>query len=152
MGVRLLVRSRDRSEGLARAIGSRSWLGSRRGSRGRQRSRRESATNKPDVAIFDISMPSLDGPEAARQIVKSVSQTNVLVLTMYDSDPLVQQMLEGDARGYILKSDAVRDLVTAVDALRRNKTFLTPKVAQLVLKGYLDKNKKETCRKMAVPV
>ena len=107
---------------------------------------------KPDVAILDISMPSLNGLEAARQIVKSVAQTKVLVLTMYDSDPLVQQMLEAGARGYILKSDAVRDLVTAVDALRRNKTFLTPKVAQLVLKGYLDKNKKETCRKMAVPV
>jgi len=97
---------------------------------------------KPDVAILDISMPSLNGLEAARQIVKSVAQTKVLVLTMYDSDPLVQQMLEAGARGYVLKSDAARDLVTAVDALRRNKTFFTRKVAQLVLEGYLDK--KET--------
>jgi len=99
---------------------------------------------KPDITILDISMPSLNGLEAARQIVKSVSQTKVLVLTMHDSDPLIQQVLEAGARGYLLKSDAGRDLVTAVDALRRNKTFFTPKVAQMVLEGYLDNNSKET--------
>jgi DNA-binding NarL/FixJ family response regulator len=98
---------------------------------------------KPDVAILDISMPLLNGLEAARQIVKDGSQTKVLVLTMHDSDPLIQQVLEAGARGYLLKSDAARDLVTAVDALRRNKTFFTPKVAQLVLEGYLDKNPTE---------
>lgn len=99
---------------------------------------------KPDIAILDISMPSLNGLEAARQIVKSISQTKVLVLTMHDSDPLIQQVLEAGARGYLLKSDAARDLVAAVDSLRRNKTFFTPKVAQLVLEGYLDKNPRES--------
>jgi DNA-binding NarL/FixJ family response regulator len=99
---------------------------------------------KPDVAILDISMPLLNGLEAARQIVKSIEQTKVLVLTVHDSDPLIQQVLEAGARGYMLKSDAGRDLVNAVDALRRNKTFFTPKVAQMVLEGYLDKNPQET--------
>jgi DNA-binding NarL/FixJ family response regulator len=99
---------------------------------------------KPDVAILDISMPLLNGLEAARQIVKSVEHTKVLVLTVHDSDPLIQEVLEAGARGYMLKSDAGRDLVIAVDALRRNKTFFTPKVAQMVLEGYLDKNPKET--------
>ena len=99
---------------------------------------------KPDVAILDISMPLLNGLEAARQIVKSVERTKVLVLTVHDSDPLIQEVLEAGARGYMLKSDAGRDLVVAVDALRRNKTFFTPKVAQMVLEGYLDKNPKET--------
>lgn len=98
---------------------------------------------KPDIAILDISMPLLNGLEAARLIVKSGSQTKVLVLTMHDSDPLIQQVLEAGARGYLLKSDAARDLVAAVDALRRNKTFFTPKVAQIVLEGYLDKNPRE---------
>ena len=105
----------------------------------------EKATQlRPDIAILDISMPSLNGLEAARQIVKNVSQTKVLVLTIHDSDPLIQQVLEAGARGYLLKSDAARDLVTAVDALRRNKTFFTPKVAQMVLDGYLDRNPKDT--------
>ena len=99
---------------------------------------------KPDVAILDISMPLLNGLEAARQIVKSLEHTKVLVLTVHDADPLIQQVLEAGARGYMLKSDAGRDLVIAVDALRRNKTFFTPKVAQMVLEGYLDKNPKET--------
>src|SRR5579872_604009 len=98
---------------------------------------------KPDVVVIDIAMPSLNGLEAVRQIIKAVPDTKVLVLTMYDSDPLIQQVLQAGARGYLLKSDAGRDLVSAIDALRRNKTFFTPKVSQMVLEGYLDKNPKE---------
>lgn len=104
----------------------------------------EKATKlKPDVVVIDIAMPSLNGLEAVRQIVKSVPNAKVLVLTMYDSDPLIQQVLQAGARGYLLKSDAGRDLVSAIDALRRNKTFFTPKVSQMVLEGYLDKSPKE---------
>jgi DNA-binding NarL/FixJ family response regulator len=104
----------------------------------------EKATKlKPDVVVIDIAMPSLNGLEAVRQIVKTVPNTKVLVLTMYDSDPLIQQVLQAGARGYLLKSDAGRDLVSAIDALRRNKTFFTPKVSQMVLEGYLDKSPKE---------
>src|SRR5579883_297825 len=104
----------------------------------------EKATKlKPDVVVIDIAMPSLNGLEAVRQIVKSVPNTKVLVLTMYDSDPLIQQVLQAGARGYLLKSDAGRDLVSAIDALRRNKTFFTPKVSQMVLEGYLGRPTKE---------
>jgi DNA-binding NarL/FixJ family response regulator len=104
----------------------------------------EKATKfKPDVVVIDIAMPSLNGLEAVRQIVKSVPNSKVLVLTMYDSDPLIQQVLQAGARGYLLKSDAGRDLVSAIEALRRNKTFFTPKVSQMVLEGYLDKSPKE---------
>lgn len=98
---------------------------------------------KPDAVVIDIAMPSLNGLEVVRQIVKATPNTKVLVLTMYDSDPLIQQVLRAGARGYLLKSDAGRDLVSAIEALRRNKTFFTPKVSQMVLEGYLDKNPKE---------
>ncbi len=98
---------------------------------------------QPDVTILDLSMPELNGLEAAREILKTV-QTKVLILTMYDSDPLIRQTLEAGARGYLLKSDAGRDLVSAVDALRRDKTFFTPKVAQMVLQGYLGRPAKES--------
>jgi DNA-binding NarL/FixJ family response regulator len=97
---------------------------------------------QPDVTILDLSMPELNGLEAAKEILKTV-QTKVLILTMYDSDPLIRQTLEAGARGYLLKSDAGRDLVSAIDALRRNKTFFTPKVAQMVLEGYLGRPSKE---------
>jgi DNA-binding NarL/FixJ family response regulator len=89
----------------------------------------------PDVSILDISMPSLDGLEAARQIVASGSPTKVLILTMHHSDPLIQQMLKAGVRGYVLKTDAASELVQAVEALHRNKTFFTSKVPQSFLDG-----------------
>ena len=85
---------------------------------------------KPDVSILDISMPSLNGLEAARQIVASGSSTKVLILTIHQSDPLIQQMVKAGVRGYVLKTDAASELVHAVEALQRNKTFFTSKVAQ----------------------
>lgn len=97
---------------------------------------------KPDVTVLDIGMPILNGLEAARQILKDVANTKILILTMHDSDSLIREVLNAGARGYVLKSDAGSDLVTAVDALRRNKTFFTPKVAQMVLDGYLNKDPK----------
>jgi DNA-binding NarL/FixJ family response regulator len=94
---------------------------------------------KPDVTVLDISMPALNGLEATRQILKQDSRAKVLILTMHESDPLIQEVLNAGARGYLLKSDAGKDLVTAVEAVRRNKTFFTAKVGQVVLDGYLDK-------------
>jgi DNA-binding NarL/FixJ family response regulator len=97
---------------------------------------------QPDVTVLDISMPSLNGLEATRQMLKQDSRAKVLILTMHESDPLVQEVLNAGARGYLLKSDAGKDLVTAVEAVRRNKTFFTAKVGQMVLDGYLDKKPK----------
>jgi DNA-binding NarL/FixJ family response regulator len=62
---------------------------------------------------------------------------------MHESDPLIREVLDVGARGYVLKTDASRDLVTAVHAVRSNKTFFTAKVAQMVLDGYLDKKPKD---------
>jgi DNA-binding NarL/FixJ family response regulator len=92
---------------------------------------------KPDVVILDIGMPSLNGLEATRQILKAMPQTKVLILTLHDSDQVVREVLNAGARGFLLKSDAARDLVAAVEALRRNKTYFTSKVAAMVLEGYL---------------
>jgi DNA-binding NarL/FixJ family response regulator len=100
---------------------------------------------KPDVTVMDIGMPSLNGLEAARQILKHDVRAKILILTMHESDPLIREVLDAGARGYVLKTDASRDLVAAVNAIRSNKTFFTAKVAQIVLDGYLDKKpKKET--------
>ena len=92
---------------------------------------------KPDVVILDIGMPSLNGLEATRQILKSNPPTKVLILTLHDSDQVVREVLNAGARGFLLKSDAARDLVAAVEALRRDKTYFTSKVATMVLEGYL---------------
>jgi DNA-binding NarL/FixJ family response regulator len=95
---------------------------------------------KPDVTVLDIGMPSLNGLEASRQILKNDARAKILILTMHESDPLIRDVLDSGARGYVLKTDASRDLVSAVNAVRSNKTFFTAKVAQMVLDGYLDKN------------
>jgi DNA-binding NarL/FixJ family response regulator len=98
---------------------------------------------KPDVTVMDIGMPSLNGLEAARQILKHDVRAKILILTMHESDPLIREVLDAGARGYVLKTDASRDLVSAINAIRSNKTFFTAKVAQIVLDGYLDKKPKK---------
>src|SRR5580704_5178059 len=100
------------------------WLVVAEASDGREALQKAEEVN-PHVAILDISMPSMNGLEAARQIKKRLPETQILILSVHDSDPLIQRVLETGARGYLLKSDAVRDLVTAVDALLCNKTFFT---------------------------
>ena len=92
---------------------------------------------RPDVVILDIGMPSLNGLEATRHILKANPGTKVLILTLHDSDQVVREVLNAGARGFLLKSDAARDLVAAVEALRRDKTYFTSKVAAMVLDGYL---------------
>jgi len=93
----------------------------------------------PQVAILDIQMPGFSGLEVAREITKKGLKTRILILTVHESDSLVREVIEAGARGYILKSDAARDLVTAVEAVRYNKTFFTAKVAEMLLDGYLKK-------------
>jgi len=92
---------------------------------------------KPDVIILDIGMPGLNGLEATRQIMKEDPRARVLILTLHDSDQVVREVLNAGARGFLLKSDAARDLVVAVEAVRRDKTYFTSKVAAMVLEGYL---------------
>lgn len=92
---------------------------------------------KPDVSILDIGMPGLNGLEATRQILKDDPRAKVLILTFHDSDQVVRDVLNAGARGFLLKSDAARDLVVAIEALLRNKTYFTSKVAAMVLEGYL---------------
>ena len=94
---------------------------------------------QPDVAILDITMPSLNGLDAAKQIAELSPRTKVLILTIHESDQLSRKALDVGVRGYILKSDAAFDLITAVSSLLSNKTFFTPKVAQMVLNAYLGK-------------
>ncbi len=97
-------------------------------------------TMHPDVAIVDIGMPSLNGLEATRQIVKKAPRTRVLVLTMHDTNPLIQQVVKAGARGYVLKSDVASDLVSAVEALTHDQTFFTSKVSQIILDRYVGKS------------
>jgi DNA-binding NarL/FixJ family response regulator len=101
---------------------------------------------KPDVALLDIAMPKLSGLEAARKILSHGPRTKILLLSAHDSTRVIADVLDSGAKGYVLKSDAARDLVAAVEALRSNKTFFTPKVADLVLSRHLKRVRDEADR------
>jgi DNA-binding NarL/FixJ family response regulator len=98
----------------------------------------------PHLILLDIGMPNLNGLEAARQILASFPDIPILILTMHDSDQVVREVLRAGARGFLLKSDAGRDLVAAVEALQLHRTFFTTRVSQMVLNGFLDRDVSES--------
>ena len=94
---------------------------------------------RPQVALLDIAMPSLNGFEAARQILLERPDTKILILTVHESDTLIRQVLDAGARGYVLKSDAERDLIAAVEAVCSGGTYFTQKVSEVILDFYLNR-------------
>jgi DNA-binding NarL/FixJ family response regulator len=106
---------------------------------------------RPDIIILDIGMPNLNGLEATRQMLHHNPQSKVLILTITDVDEVVRAVLDAGARGFVLKSDAARDLVVAVEALRSDKTFFTSRVAEMVLGGYLGRGEPTADGKSSLP-
>lgn len=94
---------------------------------------------KPDVALLDIAMPLLNGLDVARQMLQDRPYCKILMLTIHESSNLVRHVLEAGARGYLLKSDAERDLVAAVEGVCSGRTFFTAKVSEMLLESYLGK-------------
>jgi DNA-binding NarL/FixJ family response regulator len=88
---------------------------------------------KPDIVILDISMPDLNGLEAARRIRSASPNTEILILSMHYSDQLIRELLEAGVRGYIIKSDSDRDLIIAVETLATHKPFFTPRATEVIL-------------------
>ena len=88
---------------------------------------------KPDVAIIDIAMPRVDGIEATKQIKALYPATAVLILSAYDDDQFVFNLVEAGAAGYLLKSIRGRELVDAVRAVFNGESVLHPTIARKVL-------------------
>jgi DNA-binding NarL/FixJ family response regulator len=87
---------------------------------------------KPDLLILDISMPELNGVDAARQILKSNPAQKILILTDVDSEKVVRDCLEVGIQGWVVKSEGIDDLITAVKALRQNKSIFSSRVSDLI--------------------
>jgi DNA-binding NarL/FixJ family response regulator len=101
-GLRSLIDGRPEFEIVGEAINGRDAI--------------EQATRlKPDIVILDLSMPEISGLEATSQILKNVPQTEILVLTIHDSENMATAALQAGARGYVLKSDAGRELLNALN-------------------------------------
>ena len=95
------------------------------------------ANLKPDVVVMDISMPDMNGLEATRQILRNNQKTEVLILSMHESDQMVGDVLASGARGYVLKTGSGDELMAALERLRVHKVFFTSNVSEIVLRGYL---------------
>jgi len=103
----------------------------------------KAAALRPQVVILDIGMPKLNGLDAATQIFKADPKVRILMLTMHAAEALIQQTLKAGASGYVLKSDAERDLITAVEALLHNKMFFTAAASTVVLEHLREGQKKK---------
>jgi DNA-binding NarL/FixJ family response regulator len=100
----------------------------------------QAAKTKPDVAIVDYSLPTMNGVEVTRQIRARVPSAEVLVFTMHDSDVLVGELLAAGARAYLLKSDANQYLIAAVESLAVHKPFFTGRVSEQLIETFLSIN------------
>jgi DNA-binding NarL/FixJ family response regulator len=96
----------------------------------------KAARLKPDIIILDISLPDLNGLEAARRIRKESPSTEVLILSMHYSDQLIREIVDAGVRGFIVKSDSERDLVIAVETLARHKPFFTSYATEVILSKF----------------
>jgi DNA-binding NarL/FixJ family response regulator len=83
----------------------------------------------PDVVVLDITMPRMDGLEACRRIRKTVPASEVLIVTQHDSPQMHQTAVSAGAIGYVVKSNAVRDLLEAVQAVSEHRSFPAIKIS-----------------------
>lgn len=92
---------------------------------------------KPDVAVLDITMPELNGLEAARQIKRRIPQVEVVMLTAHENEDLVHQVFDVGARSYIVKTEVTKHLIPAIRLACAHKSFFTSKVSEIVFVRYL---------------
>lgn len=91
----------------------------------------------PDVVLMDITMPHLNGLEATRQIKKLFPHVKILALTMYTNEEYIEQVLQAGASGYVVKQAAPAELISAIQAVYRGDSFLSPSVSKTLIEEYL---------------
>ena len=98
-----------------------------------------SLATKPDILITDYSLPLMNGVEVTRQVRQRLPKTEVLMFTMHDTDAIVSEALSAGARAFLLKSDAKKHLVSAIESLAHHKPFFTGRLSERMLDSYLAK-------------
>lgn len=93
----------------------------------------------PDITVLDFEMPNLNGVDAVREIVSKNKKTRCIVLTAHLEEPYALEALRAGARGYVLKTQASRDMVMAVLHVNRGEVYLSPSISKAVVDAYLAK-------------
>jgi len=91
----------------------------------------------PDIVIMDIGMPELNGLDAARQLKKLLPQVEVLIFTANETEEIVRQVFQAGARGYLLKAEASKHLMPALEMLCKHRTYFSSKVSEMIFSGYM---------------
>jgi two-component system response regulator NreC len=100
------------------------------------------ASFHPDIAIMDISMPTLNGLNATREMSRSSPRTKTILLTQHDESQYIREALEAGVKGYVLKSQVASDLLMAIRQVSRDQVYLSPGVSSAVMEAYQSKSEK----------
>lgn len=102
-------------------------------------------TTVPDIAVLDLDMPLMDGLSALRETTRISPKTRAIILTRHMEEPYAIEALRAGARGYVLKTQAGVDLVSAVKHVYRGEVYLSPRVSQVVVEGFFTKGEASRC-------
>ena len=105
---------------------------------------------RPDIIVMDISMPGMNGMEATRQILSKDPGVKVLALSMHTDRRFIVEMLGAGASGYLLKDCAFEELISAIHALADQRTYLSPKISDVVVKDYSCRSSKSNMSALSV--
>src|SRR4029077_12526716 len=103
---------------------------------------RQVNTLQPEIAILDISMPIMNGLNAAREIRSSFPKTKTILLTQHDEDEYISEALEAGVKGYVLKSQVASDLLEAIRQVSRGPVYLSPGVSRAVMEASRSKSER----------
>lgn len=104
---------------------------------------------EPDVVLMDLSMPELNGADAARAIIDERPECKVIVLSMYAEREYVRRALKAGATGYVVKRSAAKELVEAIRAVHAGQRYLSPRVADVVIDDYAGDGKADLLEKLS---
>ncbi len=97
-------------------------------------------THHPDIAILDISMPTRNGIDAARELGRSCPKTKSILLTQHEEEQYVHEALEAGVKGYVLKSQVANDLIHAIQQVSQGEFYLSPGISRALVEAYRSKS------------
>jgi two-component system, NarL family, response regulator NreC len=99
-------------------------------------------THNPDIVVLDISMPTLNGIDAARELARSCPKTKAILLTQHEEEQYIHEALEAGVKGYVLKNQVANDLIRAIQQVSRGEFYLSPGISRKVMEAYRTRSAK----------